>query len=277
MLKGFAVPRSPLGIAALIPPPPWHFAGDVLAVEYWSDPDLSAYTLPRGVEPDAKGNGHAVALFAEYQFTAQHEEHLDAARYQCQGFLVLQDAMWQDSPISWCPYAFVDNDAALLRGWICGYPEKLGSVHQTRPFAAGGPASAPLANNSRFAACISSHGQLLAQARVTLRERLDHLVGLLDRPIVTRRYFPRLSADRPGTPAVDELVRCIFENVVMTDIWVGEGALAFPETFGEELDILAPIKIGRGARFSFSYSVNGCKILSDLTAHTNKLTHDYPI
>jgi acetoacetate decarboxylase len=185
--------------------------------------------------------------------------------------------MWQDSPISWCPYAFVDNDAALLRGWICGYPEKLGSVHQTRPFAAAGPASAPLANNSRFAACISSHGQLLAQARVTLRERLDHLVGLLDRPIVTRRYFPRLSADRPGTPAVDELVRCIFENVVMTDIWVGEGALAFPETFGEELDILAPIKIGRGARFSFSYSVNGCKILSDLTAHTNKLTHDYPI
>jgi hypothetical protein len=277
MLKGFAVPRSPLGIAALIPPPPWHFAGDVLAVEYWSDPDLSAYTLPRGVEPDAKGNGHAVALFAEYQFTAQHEEHLDAARYQCQGFLVLQDAMWQDSPISWCPYAFVDNDAALLRGWICGYPEKLGSVHQTRPFAAGGPASAPLANNSRFAACVSSHGQLLAQARVTLRERLDHLVGLLDRPIVTRRYFPRLSADRTGTPAVDELVRCIFENVVMTDIWVGEGALAFPETFGEELDILAPIKIGRGARFSFSYSVNGCKILSDLTAHTNKLTHDYPI
>jgi hypothetical protein len=41
MLKGFTAPRSPLGVAALVPPPPWHFAGDVLAVEFWNDPDLS--------------------------------------------------------------------------------------------------------------------------------------------------------------------------------------------------------------------------------------------
>jgi acetoacetate decarboxylase len=168
--------------------------------------------------------------------------------------------MWEGTPVAWCPYAYVDNDAALLRGWICGYPEKLGSVHQTRTFAA----SAPLANNRRFAACISSHGQLLAQARITLRQRSDDLAGLLDRPIVTRRYFPRLSAGGHERPVVDELVRCISENVMFTNIWIGEGALAFPETLGEELDILAPIKVGRGVRCSFSYSVEDCAILSDL-------------
>jgi len=265
MLKGFAVPRSPLGSAALIPPPPWHFAGDVLAVEYWSDPDLSAAALPRGVEPDAKSRGHAVALFMDYQFTAGNEEYLDPARYQCRGFLVLLDAAWHGSPVAWCPYAYVDNDAALLRGWICGYPEKLGSVHQTRSFAASSAASAPLASNSRFAACISAHGQLLAQARITLREKSDHLVGLFDRPIVTRRYFPRLSAGEHERPAVNELVRCISEDAALTNIWIGEGALTFPETLGEELDILAPIKVGRGIRCSFSYSIRGCKTLSDFT------------
>jgi hypothetical protein len=46
MLKGFTAPRSPLGIAALVPWPPWHFAGDVLAVEFWNDPDISLHTLP---------------------------------------------------------------------------------------------------------------------------------------------------------------------------------------------------------------------------------------
>jgi acetoacetate decarboxylase len=234
-------------------------------VEYWSDPELSAYTLPTGLEPDVEGKGHALALFMDYQFTAQGEEFLDPARYQCRGFLVLLDAKWQGSRIAWCPYAYVDNDAALLRGWICGYPEKLGSVHQTRTFAAGSAASAPLANNSRFAACISAHGQLLAQARITLRERSDHLVGLLDRPILTRRYFPRLSTGNGGQPKVDELVRCVFENVLRTEIWIGEGALAFPETVGEELDILAPIKVGRGVRFSFSHSISECTVLSDLT------------
>ncbi len=264
MLKGFTVPRSPLGAAGLVPPPPWHFAGDVLAVEYWSDPDLSASILPRGVEPDAKGRGHAIALFMDYQFTARNQEYLDPERYQCRGFLVLLDAEWQGSPIAWCPYAYVDNDAALLRGWICGYPEKLASVHQTRSFAARNAASAPLADNSSFAACMSAHGQLLAQARITLRERSHGLPGLLDRPIVTRRYFPRVSAGGLEMPAIDELVRCVLENVSLANIWIGDGALAFPEVYGEELDVLAPIKVGRGARFSFSYSVSGCDILSDL-------------
>ena len=48
MLKGFTVPRSPRGTAALTPPPPWHYAVDVLAVEFWSDPDMSASMLPEG-------------------------------------------------------------------------------------------------------------------------------------------------------------------------------------------------------------------------------------
>jgi hypothetical protein len=29
MLKGFTVPKSPFGQAALTPPPPWHYAGSV--------------------------------------------------------------------------------------------------------------------------------------------------------------------------------------------------------------------------------------------------------
>src|SRR5580692_1743710 len=70
MLKGYTAPRSPLGAAALVPPPPWHFAGDVLAVEFWNDPDLSVHALPTGVELDERCPGHSVALFTEYKFTA---------------------------------------------------------------------------------------------------------------------------------------------------------------------------------------------------------------
>ena len=76
MLKGFTAPRSPLGTAALVPSPPWHFAGDVLAVEFWNDPDVSVHTLPTGVELDKKRLGHSVALFTDYQFTAQNDEYL---------------------------------------------------------------------------------------------------------------------------------------------------------------------------------------------------------
>jgi Acetoacetate decarboxylase (ADC) len=264
MLKGFTVPRSPLGAAALTPPPPWHYAVDVLAVEFWSDPDVSAGVLPKGIELDARSGGRSTAIFADCQFTANGDEYLDPARYQSREFIVLLDAIWQGSRIAWCPYAYADNDAAIMMGWVRGYPKKFGAVRQTRTFAARSAASPALARNSRFAGCVSAHGQLLAEARVVLHKKVDRFLGLFDRPIVARRYFPRLSAGMHEKPVVDELVLCIMDNILITEGWVGSGELCFPEAHGEELDMLGPIKVGRGYRFAFSFSVSDHDILANL-------------
>jgi hypothetical protein len=239
MLKGFTVPRSPLGAAALVPPPPWHYALDVLAVEFWSDPDVSAGVLPEGVKLDARSTGRSVAVFADCQFTADGEEYLDPARYQSREFIVLLDAIWQESRIAWCPYACT--------------------------FAAQSAASPPLARNSRFAGCLSAHGQPLAEARIILHEKAGRLAGLFDRPIVARRYFPRLRAGAHDKPVVDELVLCAMDNILITDGWIGSGELSFPEAHGEELDMLGPIKVGRGYRFTLSFSVSDSEILKDMT------------
>src|SRR5882762_8644967 len=158
MLKGFTVPRSPFGQAALTPPPPWHYAGDVVGVEFWTDPTAAAATLPSGLAPDPKSNGHAVMMFLDWQFTAQDDELLDPARYQ-----------YRDTAVMWCPYIYVDNDAALARGWTQGFPKKMGSIFQTRTFAAASPAAAPIVPGGRFGASLSAHGQRLAEACITLR------------------------------------------------------------------------------------------------------------
>ena len=113
---------------------------------------------------------------------------------------------------------------------------------------------------------MSAHGRLLVQARVTLHEKAERLVGVLDRHIVGRRYFPRLSAGLHDKPVVDELVRCVPDHLLITNIWVGTGDLCFPEAYGEELEVPGPLKVGRGYRFSFSYSVNDIEILADLAA-----------
>jgi acetoacetate decarboxylase len=153
-----------------------------------------------------------------------------------------------------------------MRGWIQGYPRKLGTIHQTRTFATASAASAPLVQDAKFSACMSAHGRLLVQARVTLHEKAARLVGLLDRRVVGRRYFPRLSAGRHDQPAVDELVRCVSNHLLITNIWSGAGELNFPEAYGEELEMLGPLRVGRGYRFSFSYSVTDIEVLADLTA-----------
>jgi hypothetical protein len=141
MTKGFTVPRSPLGLAAIAPRPPWHVSADVVGVEYWADPGATAAFLPEGLTPDPVSNGHVVMFFADCQFTARNEEHADPARYQYREALVLVDARWRDTPLTYCPLIYVDNDAAMARGWLMGLPSRFGSIFQTRTFAAASPAT----------------------------------------------------------------------------------------------------------------------------------------
>jgi acetoacetate decarboxylase len=163
----------------------------------------------------------------------------------------------------WCPYIYVDNDAALARGWTQGFPKKMGSIFQTRSFAASGPAAAPVAAGSRFGASLSAHGQRLAEACVTLHRPVENGLSLLNRPTVLLRYFPRLAAGYQDKPAVNELAMSITDNLTVTGAWIGKGELNFPEANGEELNALAPKRIESGFRYSLSYSVSDLKILED--------------
>jgi acetoacetate decarboxylase len=263
MLKGFTVPKSPFGQAALTPPPPWHYAGDAVGVEFWTDADATAATLPNGLSPDSSSNGRAVMMFLEWQFTAQDDEYLEPARYQYREAFVLVDAMYRDVPVMWCPYIYVDNDAALARGWTQRFPKKMGSIFQTRSYAVAGAAAAPVAPGSRFGASLSAHGQRLAEACVTMQKPVEDGLSLLSRPTVLLRYFPRLAAGYQDKPAVNELAMAVTDNLIVAGAWIGKGELNFPEANGEELDALAPRRIESGFRYSLSYSVNDLKILED--------------
>ena len=48
-LQGFAPPYTPSGRSALIPPPPWFYSGDLLTVEYRTDPEKVRAILPADV------------------------------------------------------------------------------------------------------------------------------------------------------------------------------------------------------------------------------------
>jgi len=115
----------------------------------------------------------------------------------------------------------------LACGWTRGFPKKIGSIFQTRSFAASGPAAAPVASGSRFGASLSAHGQRLAEACVTLHKPVENGLPLLSRPTVLLRYFPRLAAGHQDKPAVNELAMSITENLIVAGAWVGKGELNF--------------------------------------------------
>jgi Acetoacetate decarboxylase (ADC) len=257
-------PFTPAGRSAIAPPPPWHYASDVVAVEYWTDPDAVAQHLPPGVTNS--GDGRAMALFFDWQFTADHDELLDPARYQYREALILLDASFEGMPIAYCPFIFVDNDSSLARGWAQGFPKRLGSIFQTRSFTVPGPASAPVAAGSRFGASVSAHGERLVDARVTLREPVTDVASVIKGPVAMRRYFSRLTAGDHERPAVNELTLSISDAMRMADVWQGEAELRIPEVPGEDMHALAPSRVGRGFRFGMSYTVTDLRILRDYTA-----------
>jgi len=47
-MGSFLFPRTPSGKSSLIPPPPWHYSGEMLTVEYRTDPDRIAELIPEG-------------------------------------------------------------------------------------------------------------------------------------------------------------------------------------------------------------------------------------
>jgi acetoacetate decarboxylase len=266
MLHGFSVPLTPQGKSALVSPPPWHYSSDCLAIEYWGDPAAITALLPPGVTADEKSAGRAFLWFLDWQFTGSDDEITDPARYQYREAFVLVEALFERTPINYCPYIFVDNDAAISRGWMQGFPKKLGSIYQTRTYAAPSAAAAPLAKGSRFGASVAAHGERLATARVQLEEKVPDPAKVFNRPTVMRRYFPQLAGGRQAKAPVDELTMSLTDNLKIVDVWAGTADLAIPEVRGEDMHSLAPSRVGRGYRLGMAYSVTDLRILKNYAA-----------
>ncbi|PNP43262.1 hypothetical protein TGAMA5MH_04719 [Trichoderma gamsii] len=266
MLNGFSVPLTPSGKSSLVSSPPWHYSSDCMAIEYFTDPNAIAALLPPGLTADPSSLGRAFLWFLDWQFTGSDDELTDPARYQYREAFILVEAIFEGKPVNYCPYIFVDNDAAIARGWAQGFPKKHASVFQTRSFAAPSPAAAPLAPGSRFGASVSAHGERIATARIQLEEKIADPRTVFNRPTVMRRYFPQLVAARQDRPAVDELTMSLTDNLNIVDVWAGAAEVKIPEVFGEEVHLIAPLRVGRGYRFGMSYSVTDLRILKDYAA-----------
>ena len=263
MLKGFSVPLTPQGKSTLATQPPWHYSGDGLAIEYWTDPRAIAALLPPGLKPDGKSGGRAFFWFLDWQFTGSNDELTDPARYQYREAFALVEAIFDGHAVNYCPYIFVDNDAAIARGWAQGFPKKFGSIYQTRSFSAPSPAAAPVAKGSRFGASVAAHGERLATARIQLAEKVSDPSTVFNRPTLMRRYFPQLAASRPNKPPVDELTMSLTDNLAIVDVWTGSAQLRIPEVQGEDMHLIAPSRIGRGYRLGMAYSVTDLCILKN--------------
>lgn len=255
---GYTAPLSPDGRASLVPPPPWHYSGDFLIVEYRTNPDNVIALLPKELEP-ADDPGAVAAIFADWQSCSDDgHELLDPIQAQYKEFFLVVGCNYQGKPASRCVYIWVDKDFSMYRGWIQGFPKKLGSIHLTRTFAVG-RAAPKIGAGSRFGATCTAGSREIARAVVTLREVSKTGPTVNDPPMHNTRHFPAYDGLAPD---VFEMVRAGGFDREATEIWEGDAELTLGSNTIEDLQAIAPREIIKGFRFSFGYTVQGGQVLT---------------
>jgi acetoacetate decarboxylase len=255
-LRGWTLPQTATGRSSIVAPPPWHYSGEIIAVDFTANVDAVASLLPAGMQPSP--DGAASVVFADWCSASDHDERVlaDPAIGQYREAYVVLHALRSDKRVGRVPFIWVDSELSLLRGQIQGFPKKLGQIAMTRPVALGrgGVRKEP---GVRFAAHATSHGRRVLTAGVAIADTTERLPRAATLPLVHTRLFP--SIDR-GEPSVHELQFGTIANFECGTVHTGTGALELGKTEYEELDALGPVTVGSGYVFSMAFSVLGGRV-----------------
>ncbi|WP_033212778.1 enduracididine biosynthesis enzyme MppR [Kitasatospora phosalacinea] len=247
-LRGYSLPLSPSGTSATLTPPPWHFAGEVVMVDYRVDPEAAAAFLPPGLDPGADP-GRAAAVFAHWQWCSEAGEELaEPGSSQFGEFLILLSCEYRGRPLARCPYAWVDQSVPLLRGWVQGMPKQFGEVHQTRPMRVG--RAGPLGSAAgTYHGTASTGGRRIARASVRATELATGVPQLHDVPLVHSRVQPPWVA---GEQPPSGLVTSTVTGVEFSEVWSGDADLEIFDVLDADFASLRPVEVGRGHVFGYA-------------------------
>jgi hypothetical protein len=245
MLRGFTPPFTPRGIASLVPPPPWHYAGWLLNVEFDCQRDRAADFVPSSL---GAATGRGTVHFAEWQATTDGSELLDPVHSQYRETIVLLEMERGDGTrANFCPLIYVDQDVSLLRGQIQGWPKKMGTTWLTRSIPLEHPAAAPLRQGTRLGASLAVKDRRLVEARLELTGRPGEALGFLARPTYGPVGWPDLT--RPGATTELRYLRASVSQRVGETWHEARAELAFFSAPREELadlQLRAPTRASAG-------------------------------
>jgi len=213
-MEGLSFPRTATGRSSILPPLPWHYSGDLLTVEFRTDPAAIARLLPDELDlPHEDEDPGAVAfIWADWQACSDDGRELDdPIRLQYKEAFVVVRCRWNDQLWSRCAFIWVDKDFAMVRGHLQGYPKKLGSVQVSRR---------------------------LAEATVTLTgpSETNGFVNAL--PMLHHRYLAAIEGD--GTDTFRELVTMRGRDVELGPAWRGDATI---ELFGSPVEELTSLEV----------------------------------
>ncbi len=186
-------------------------------------------------------------------------ELLDPVRGQYKEFFIVVNAMLGAEHVTSCPYIWVDRDFALIRGWIQGFPKKLGRGAHDAQLRARLQGRGPQLRRHA-----GGHGRLLAEGSVTPEQVSESGPTHNDPPLINRpplSPFGRrpVAGRRPPRAGAGAKQRPVDLGHPR-----GVGDARLHDAPGEEHAELAPVRVGKGFRFQFAYTVDDLETVREL-------------
>ncbi len=266
-VKGFFYPRTAEGRSSVVPGPPWYYSGDLLTVEYRTDPARVAELLPAPLELAPEVPGAVALIWADWQScSTSRAELLDPVRSQYKEAFAVVRCSYAGRTFSRCVYIWVDKDFAVARGLHQGYPKKLGSMWQTRPhpFAHAAPALAP---GGVFGATLAAGDRRLAEVVLTLRQESATNGFVNAHPMAHHRILPGIEAGAPD--AFAELISSGASSFEGGPAWQGDAELRLFDAPTEELARLSVDEVIGGYYRQVGVVWNGGQTLERLAPPDN--------
>ncbi len=241
--KSFTAPYTSSGRSAIVPSPPWHYAGWLINVAIRCDTANSP-----AVVPPALGllTGNGCIHFAEWQATTDGHELVDPVYAQYRETIVIVEIERPDGKIyNFCPFIWVDQDISLIRGLIQGWPKKFGTTCLTRSLPLEHPAAAPLKAGSRLGATLTVKERRLIEASLRLTGEAGRPYGFLTNRTIGTVGWPDLTQPANG-PELGWVLPDI-QGKVASEWHDAEATIRVLPHPVEELSLLGELKAERGS------------------------------
>ena len=251
--RAFTAPFTTTGSSALVAPPPWHYAGWLINVGFrYAAASASALIPPDAGRPTGVGCVH----FADWQACTDGHELLDpiCAQYR-ETIVVLEIERPDGARCMYCPAIWVDQDIALLRGLLQGWPKKMGSTWLTRSLPIDHCAAAPLRLGTRLGASLAVKDRRVLEATLTLTGQIGAPLGFLAAPTLGVVGWPDLRA--PSRMPVLELVKPAIGQRQQSDWHAADATLTFTPSAAEEISTLSDVCAGPASAGWVGITVTG--------------------
>ena len=264
-LEGFTSPRTPEGRSSLVPRPPWHYVGAFLVIDYWADPDEGRRVPPRGARSPPRSRPLRVRR-ADWQSCSE-----SGGRAGRPVALAVQGGLRRRER---APRGRGGDDLRVHLGrprlrararLDPGVPEeaRLDLDHaELRPRRARRPGDGGGGAVRRHLRRVRAPGRGgHRDARAAVRAAARSTTPRRSSTSATSRGSPRETTTRP--PCTSSSRRAAATARSRRSGRAPRRSSSSAPT-NEENDALAPVRIGRGFRFTFAYTVDDLETVRDL-------------